>query len=246
MPRLYLDPAELGGSLPPLDTPFDLPEGNARHVQVLRMQPGDSLTLFDGSPHEYAATILEMGKRHVKVVITASSVAGGESPLHLTLVQALSATERMDYTVQKATELGVQRIQIVQSALCGYKLAEDRLDKRMAHWRGVAIAAAEQCGRTQIPEILPPVKFAQWIARGEQADVRLLLSPIDGKRLDSLPASAASAITLIGPEGGFSDEEERLAISAGYSPLLLGPRIFRTETVAPVIAALLQARFGDF
>jgi len=240
MPRLYLPmPLESGHR-------FDLPDTAARHVQVLRLQPGDALRLFNGEGGEYDATVTAMGKRNVGVEIGAYHAADAESPLQLTLVQALSAAERMDYTIQKATELGVQGVQIVQSAYCGYKLAADRVEKRMAHWQGVAIAAAEQCGRTRIPTILPPVRFDSWLAAMPPADLRLLLSPTGARRLEQLPDDARAVQVLIGPEGGFSDEEEHLAIDQGFTPLILGPRLFRTETVAPVIAALLQARYGDF
>jgi len=240
MPRFYVD-----CPLAPYSELL-LPDAVARHAQVLRLQAGDALTLFDGRGGEYPAQVLEMGKRQVKVALGAYDGISRESPLQLTLVQALSAAERMDYTVQKATELGVTAICVVQSAYCSYKLGAERLDKRMAHWQAVAVSAAEQCGRTQIPTISAPVKYQEALLGLPAADVRLLLSPIAGRPLHELPASAASAIALIGPEGGFSDEEEAMARDAGYLPLLLGPRIFRTETVAPVIAALLQARYGGF
>ncbi|PHV11512.1 16S rRNA (uracil(1498)-N(3))-methyltransferase [Chitinimonas sp. BJB300] len=240
MPRLHLDLPLVCG------LEFDLPEANARHLQVLRLQPGDELTLFNGQGGEYTAHVLEMGKRHVKVTVDSFDATERESPLQITLVQALSATERMDYTVQKATELGVSVIQIVQSAFCGYKLAADRAEKRLQHWQAVAEAAAEQCGRTRIPSILAPIKLEQWLAKAPTADLKLLLSPTGAIGLDALPTQAKTVQILIGPEGGFSTEEEASAMSAGFLPLLLGPRIFRTETVAPVVAALLQARYGDF
>jgi 16S rRNA (uracil1498-N3)-methyltransferase len=240
MPRIYLDvPLAVGQE-------FDLPEQAARHVQVLRLQPGDALTLFNGHGGEYMATVLDMGKRHVRVAVTSHLAASRESMLHLTLVQSLSATERMDYTVQKATELGFHAIQIVQSTFCGYKLAADRAEKRIAHWEGVAAAAAEQCGRTAVPAILPPVKFEQWLAGAPAADLKLLLSPVGAVRLDALPAAAKTIQILVGPEGGFSADEEAAAVGAGFTPLILGPRVLRTETVAPVVGALLQARYGDF
>ncbi|WP_374350188.1 16S rRNA (uracil(1498)-N(3))-methyltransferase [Chitinimonas sp.] len=240
MPRLYLDQPLATGS------EFDLPEQAARHVQVLRLQPGDALGLFNGQGGEYLATVLEMGKRHVKVAITSHLAEERESPLAMTLVQALSATERMDYTVQKATELGYSEIHIVQSAFCGYKLAADRVEKRVAHWAAVAAAAAEQCGRTRVPLIRPPQRFDQWLASAPAADLKLLLSPIGAVGLDALPGKAESVQILVGPEGGFSADEEAAAVAAGFTALVLGPRLFRTETVAPVVGALLQARYGDF
>lgn len=240
MPRFYVD-----CPLAP-HCELSLPEAAARHAQVLRLQAGDALTLFDGSGGEYPAQVLEMGKRQVRVGLGAHDATTRESPLQLTLVQALSAADRMDYTVQKATELGVTAIHIVQSAFCSYKLNAERLDKRMAHWQAVAISAAEQCGRTKIPSLVAPVKYEEALTSLPIADVRLLLSPIEGRSWQTLPEQATSAMALIGPEGGFSTEEESWAREAGFMPLLLGPRIFRTETVAPVIAALLQARYGGF
>lgn len=240
MPRFFVDLSLSAAAR------LDLPDDAARHVQVLRLQPGDALTLFNGEGGEYAAVVAEMGKRHVTVEVGERLDASRESPLALTLVQALSAAERMDYTVQKATELGVTRLQVVQSAYCAVKLGAERVEKRLAHWQGVSRAAAEQCGRTRLMEILPPLRFNDYLGATPAADLKLLLSPIEGRRLDALPATAGSAIVLIGPEGGFSEQEEADARAAGFMSLLLGPRIFRTETVAPVIAALLQERYGDF
>jgi len=244
MPRFYVDlPLACGAQI-------ELPENAARHVQVLRLQPGDAITVFNGQGGESAATVTRMGKRVVEVEVGEFRDVSGESPLDLTLVQAVSASERMDYTMQKAAELGVTRIQPVISEYCQQRYSGERAEKRLEHWRGVAIAACEQCERTAVPEILPIVKFDDYLAQAvggfDEPALRILLSPINGKRLADLPETVASAVTLIGPEGGFSDREEAAAIAAGFTPLLLGPRIFRTETVAPVIAALLQARYGDF
>jgi 16S rRNA (uracil1498-N3)-methyltransferase len=241
MPRLYVDgPLQVGEIL-------RLPEASSRHLQVLRAQPGDTVQLFNDAGQRVTARVVVMGRRNVEVALeTIDPDPGTESPLRLTLLQALSAAERMDYTVQKATELGVTTIQIVQSAHCAYRLAADRLDKRLAHWRGVAIAAAEQCGRTVVPKIQPPVSFSAALAQAADADLKLLLSPLAGVAFADLPAKAHNVAVLIGPEGGFSDAEEAEARAAGYTALRLGPRIFRTETVAPVIAALLQSRYGDF
>ncbi|MEH6460025.1 16S rRNA (uracil(1498)-N(3))-methyltransferase [Chitinimonas sp. JJ19] len=240
MPRIYLDMPLASGQQ------FNLPEQAARHVQVLRLQPGEPLTLFNGQSGEFEAEVVEMGKRHVTVAVGQHQADERESPLQLTLVQALSAAERMDYTVQKATELGVNCIQVVQSAYCSYKLAQDRVEKRLLHWQGVAESAAEQCGRTRVPQILPPVRLDSWLAQAPAADLKLLLSPTGARQWHELPPQAGSVQVLIGPEGGFSGDEDNMAIAAGYTPLILGPRLFRTETVAPVIAALLQARYGDF
>jgi 16S rRNA (uracil1498-N3)-methyltransferase len=241
MPRLYVDcPLLVGETL-------RLTETSSRHLQVLRSQPGDTVQLFNDAGQRVTARVIAMRRREVEVAIeVVDPDPGTESPLRLTLLQALSAAERMDYTVQKATELGVTTIQVVQSAHCAYRLAADRLEKRLTHWRGVAIAAAEQCGRTAVPQILPPISFTTALAATTDADLKLLLSPLNGVRLTDLPATACHVAVLIGPEGGFSDAEEAEARATGFTALRLGPRIFRTETVAPVIAALLQSRYGDF
>ncbi|AZN37649.1 16S rRNA (uracil(1498)-N(3))-methyltransferase [Iodobacter ciconiae] len=237
MPRFFLDMPLAAGPH------FNLPESVARHVQVLRLQPDDDIILFNSQGGEYAARITEMGKRHVVVEVLAWDKQDRESPLDLTLIQAISASDRMDYTIQKASELGVSRIQPIISEYCQQRLNGERAEKRLAHWQAIAVSACEQCGRTRVPLILPTIKFEQALI--QKAELKLLLSPIGAIRQNELPASASSVAVLIGPEGGFSAAEETLAVAAGYTPLILGPRIFRTETVAPVIAALLQSRYGD-
>ncbi len=240
MPRFYLDlPLAAGMQL-------DLPESVARHVQVLRLQPGEPVTLFNGQGGEYAATVLRMGKRNVEVEIGAHDPVERESPLQLTIVQAVSASERMDYTMQKAAELGVTAVQPVISEYCQQRYAGERAQRRLEHWRGVAVSACEQCGRTRVPAILPILYYADWLAQAPAAELGLLLSPTGAIRASQLPPAAKSAVVLVGPEGGFSAREEEAAIAAGFIPLILGPRIYRTETVAPVIAALLQSRYGDW
>ena len=240
MPRFHVDLTLTAGAQ------CELPEAASRHVQVLRLQPGDAITLFNGLGGEFAATILKMGKRSVLVEVGAHDPAERESPLQLTIVQAISAADRMDYTMQKSAELGVTAIQPVISEYCQQRYSGERAEKRLEHWRGVAVSACEQCGRTRVPAILPILKYEDFLASQPSADLRLLLSPDGAIRHTELPAKAQSAVVLIGPEGGFSAREEALAIAAGFTPLILGPRIFRTETVAPVIAALLQSRYGDW
>ena len=240
MPRFFVDiPLHCGAQL-------DLPENAVRHVQVLRLQPGDAITLFNGQGGEFSATIHQMGKRHVAIEITQHEAVERESPLQLTIVQAISAADRMDYTVQKSAELGVTAIQPVISEYCQQRYAGERADKRLAHWQGVAVSACEQCGRTRVPAVLPIRKLSEYLAQDSKSDLKLLLSPEGAIRHGALPVQAQSAVALIGPEGGFSVTEEAAAIRAGFIPLILGPRIYRTETAAPVIAALLQSRYGDW
>ncbi|GAA5784524.1 16S rRNA (uracil(1498)-N(3))-methyltransferase [Chitiniphilus shinanonensis] len=240
MPRLYLDlPLASGANL-------SLPEEAARHVQVLRLQPGDVLTLFDGRGGEYDATVTQMGKRSVEVAVGAHHAVGRESPLDITLVQAVAAAERMDYAIQKATELGVGRIAPVNSAYTQGRMAGERAEKRRAHWQGVAAAACEQSGRTRVPEVAAVRDLAELLATPPQADLKLLLSPRGATRLADLPAQAARVVLLVGPEGGLSPDEEAAAVAAGWTGLALGPRVLRTETAGATLIALLQARYGDF
>ncbi|WP_035055734.1 16S rRNA (uracil(1498)-N(3))-methyltransferase [Andreprevotia chitinilytica] len=244
MPRFYLD-ADLA-----IGTALTLPEGVARHVQVLRMQPGEAITLFNGRGGEYQATITAMGKRNVDVTLDAFDAADRESPFEITLIQSVSASERMDYTIQKATELGVARIVPVYSQYCQQRLSGERAEKRLTHWQAVAQAACEQCERTRVPEIAPVIALDKLLASPpadlKTADLKLLLSPVGAIRAGGLPLEAKSAAVLVGPEGGLSETEEAAARAAGFTPLILGPRILRTETAGPAIAAILQARYGDY
>lgn len=242
LPRFYVDQSLSIGQT------FDLPEGVARHVQVVRMQPDEMVTLFNGQGGEYQAQIIAMRKKNVTVQVLSFDDVNRESPLRITLVQAVSAADRMDYTVQKAAELGVTVLQPVTSQYCQQRYSGERAEKRIAHWQGIAASAAEQCGRTQLLEIRPIITFAQFIAAADQdeSELKLLLCPTGAIHHSALPAQVKSVSVLIGPEGGYSPEEDLAAIAAGYTSLLLGPRIFRTETVAPVIASLLQAKYGDF
>lgn len=240
LPRFYVESALLIGLA------FDLPEAVARHVQVVRMQPNQMITLFNGQGGEYQAQITAMGKKSVSVSVTAFADVNRESPLHLQLVQAVSAADRMDYTVQKAAELGVTVFQPVISQYCQQRYSGERAEKRIAHWQGIAASAAEQCGRTRLMEIRPIVTFAQFLAGKNDSELKLLMCPTGAIHHSALPAKVASATVLVGPEGGYSSEEDDDAIAQGYTSLILGPRIFRTETVAPVIAGLLQLRYGDF
>ena len=240
MARFYIDQSISIGAC------FELPESVARHVQVLRMQPNEAITLFNGQGGEYHATITAMGKKTVTVSIHEFDDVNRESPLRITLVQAISAADRMDYSVQKAAELGVAVLQPVISQYCQQRYKGELAEKRLAHWRGIAASAAEQCGRTRLLEIRPTISYGQFLATQDDSELKLLLCPTGAVSLSSLPNTVASVSVLIGPEGGYSPQEDEQAVLAGYTSIILGPRILRTESVAPVIAGLLQARYGDF
>ncbi|MFN3586278.1 MAG: 16S rRNA (uracil(1498)-N(3))-methyltransferase [Moraxellaceae bacterium] len=221
-----------------------LPEDAAHHLRVLRATPGDALTLFNGEGGEYAATVTTVGKKLVDVAVGEFRAHDHESPLHTHLGQVMSRGERMDYAIQKATELGVSVITPLISERCELKLrGEERADKKLEHWRRIAISACEQCGRNRLPEIRLPRTLEDWLA-DTAADLKLVLAPALAGALpaDMRPASAA---LLIGPEGGLSAREIAAAQAAEFAPWQLGPRVLRTETAPVAALALLQARYGD-
>ncbi|MCB2250461.1 16S rRNA (uracil(1498)-N(3))-methyltransferase [Pseudomonas chlororaphis] len=222
----------------------ELPEAQAHYIgRVLRMAEGDALQLFDGSGHEFRGTLLEVGKKRVVVRLDESFAGQVESPLRIHLGQGLSRGERMDWAIQKATELGVNDITPIFSERCEVRLKDERADKRLTHWRQVAISACEQCGRSRVPVIHPPVLLADWIKQ-TQADLKLVLHPV-AEPLES-HAKPATLAFLIGPEGGLSDAEVVQAQDAGFLPARLGPRVLRTETAPVVALAVAQQLWGDF
>lgn len=232
------------------DTQVSLSGEQARYVgKVLRLRPGDSVTMFNGISGEYAASIASISRSEVILNITEYLDINVESPLHIHLLQCVSRGERMDFVVQKTTELGVQRITPVMSKFSVVKLDKDRAEKRQQHWEKVATSACEQCGRNVLPQIDLPVALQSWF--GDNLDTqantasRLMLAPGASEKLSSLELPGAAAIILIGPEGGFSDAEYEQAAVAGFRHIGFGPRILRTETAAIAAVTALQSRFGD-
>ncbi|WP_277589768.1 16S rRNA (uracil(1498)-N(3))-methyltransferase [Pseudomonas chlororaphis] len=222
----------------------ELPEAQAHYIgRVLRMAEGDALQLFDGSGNEFRGTLLEVGKKRVVVRLDESFAGQVESPLQIQLGQGLSRGERMDWAIQKATELGVNEITPIFSERCEVRLKDERADKRLAHWRQVAVSACEQCGRSRVPVIHPPVLLADWIKQ-TQADLKLVLHPVAEPLVSH--AKPATLAFLIGPEGGLSDAEVDQAQGAGFLPARLGPRVLRTETAPVVALAVAQQLWGDF
>ncbi|MEW7855530.1 16S rRNA (uracil(1498)-N(3))-methyltransferase [Pseudomonas chlororaphis] len=222
----------------------ELPEAQAHYIgRVLRMAEGDALQLFDGSGNEFRGTLLEVGKKRVVVRLDESFAGQVESPLQIHLGQGLSRGERMDWAIQKATELGVNEITPIFSERCEVRLKDERADKRLAHWRQVAVSACEQCGRSRVPVIHPPVLLADWIKQ-TQADLKLVLHPVAEPLVSH--ARPATLAFLIGPEGGLSDAEVDQAQDAGFLPARLGPRVLRTETAPVVALAVAQQLWGDF
>ena len=228
----------------------DLPERVAHHAtRVLRLRRGDVMTLFGSTGGEYAARIVAAERTRVSVEVLGWCAVERESPLSITLVQALQAGEKMDLTVQKAVELGVRRIVPVMSKRGVLQLDEQRALRRLEHWRSVVVAACEQCGRNRVPEVTLPERLANWLARASGDGVlRLMLVPAGARSLASLSAPPVdqSIELLIGAEGGLAVEEVQLAALSGFLSVRLGPRILRTETAGLAALAAIQVLWGDF
>jgi 16S rRNA (uracil1498-N3)-methyltransferase len=223
-----------------------LPEDTAHHaVHVLRLRPGDEVVLFNGRGGEYAARIAAVDRLRVSVDVLEHRRLERESPLAVTLVQGVSSGEKMDFTVQKAAELGVAALQPVIAARSVGRLAGERAELKRAHWRRVAIAACEQCGRNRIPEVLPVLPLTQFCAAAASDGARLLLSPLAQLGLRSAKLDG-TVVLAAGPEAGFTAEEEAMLADAGFLPVRLGPRVLRTETAALAALAALNVLAGDF
>lgn len=222
----------------------ELPEAQAHYIsRVLRMAEGDAVQLFDGSGQEFLGALLEVGKKRVSVRLDQAIAGQADSALHIHLGQGLSRGERMDWAIQKATELGVQAITPIVSERCEVRLKDERADKRLLHWRQIAISACEQCGRSSVPVIHPPLTLAEWLT-GTEAELKLVLHPV-AEPLTRHAAPATLAF-LIGPEGGLSDAEVEQAQRSGFHSARLGPRVLRTETAPVVALAVAQQLWGDF
>ena len=245
MPRFYCPaPLVTGQSL-------DLPAGAARHVQVLRLQPGDAITLFNGGPDvpdspggEFDATVTRMGRSDVRVQVGTHHPVEREVARAVHLVVGMPANDRMDWLVEKATELGAASLQPLMTERSVLRLSGERAEKKVAHWQSVAIAACEQCGGNRVPLIHPVMTLAAWVktATTDTAGTHLLLSlqPHTRPLRDVMTAPETSHLNttfLSGPEGGLSPAEEALALARGFSPVSLGPRVLRSETAA--LAALV-------
>ncbi|MBX3662325.1 MAG: 16S rRNA (uracil(1498)-N(3))-methyltransferase [Burkholderiales bacterium] len=216
-------------------------------AQVLRLEVGDPVELFDGQGTAHDAVITDCARGAVSLQVGARRNEQRESPLRVTLAQALSSGERMDYTIQKAVELGVSGIQPLLSERCVVRLSGERAEKKQAHWQGVVVAACEQCGRNVVPAVNRLLALRDWLMQPGPADgLRLLLAPGAETTLGRLPRPAGAITVLAGPEGGLSPTELEDAVRAGFTPLRLGPRVLRTETAAVALLAAMQALWGDF
>ncbi len=213
--------------------------------RVLRAKEGDKLIIFNGTGGEYAATVHAITKKAVEVQIGEFNAKETESPLNLWLAQGISRGEKMDYTIQKAVELGVKKIIPLFTERCNVKLDQERLSKRLEHWQAISVSAAEQCGRNRIPDILTPTTLADALPVIPSSS-RFVLSPHADQKLHTMQLNKTlPAVLLIGPEGGLSENEIILTKAHHFLPLNLGPRILRTETAAVAAITALQCYFGD-
>lgn len=239
--RLFVSGALING------VEIELDGDRARYLgTVLRMHVGDGLIVFNGEGPEWPATVTRIGRNSVGLTLGESVEAGTESPLKIHLVQAISRGERMDFVVQKATELGVKRITPVLTEYGIVKLNAERAQKRRDHWQKIAASACEQSGRTRLPLIDTPLPLKNWFGnKPARVDAELILRPGSTLALAALSAPKTKVCVLIGPDGGFSDIEYEDAEIAGFTPMSLGPRILRTESAAIATLAILQSLWGD-
>jgi len=239
MPRFYLPTA-----LAP-HTTLNLPDNIIRHIHVLRLNAGDSITLFNGTGNDFAATLQTIGKRHAECHIHAQRQPENESPLAITLVQAISSGERMDFTLQKSVELGVRAIQPIISERCVVRLSGERADKRVQRWQDIVIAACEQSGRSIVPTVQPIVSFSDYL-RQMPPELHLMMSLRRAQALRDIAPVPQTLRLMIGPEGGWTPAEEQAALAAGVQTITLGKRVLRTETAAMAAMAAMQVLWGDF
>ena len=240
-PRLFCPPPLVDGA------ETALPRSAAHHAtRVLRLRRGDAVTLFDGEGGEFQAALTNVDARSVTVRLGRRAPVERESPLAITLVQGLASAERMDYVVQKAVELGAAAIVPVATARSVSRLDGARARRRLEHWREVAIAACEQCGRNRLPHVEAPCDLAQWLAASSSASLRLLLTPDGASSLSEFAPPEGAIEVLVGPEGGLAPEETAAVLGAAFRAVRLGPRILRTETAGPAMLAALNALWGDW
>ena len=234
MPRLYCPVPLASGE------PVELPAGAARHVQVLRLQPGDAVTLFNGEGGEFEAAVTRMGRSDVAVCVGAHRAVEREAPRAVHLLAGSIANERMDWLVEKATELGAASLTPILAERSVLKLKGERADKKRGHWQAVAVAACEQCGRNRVLAVHEATRLADWLRDHPAAGPRLLLSlHPEARPLRAAVAGDGPVTLLSGPEGGLTVAEEALALAHGFIPVTLGPRVLRAETAPLAVLAAL-------
>jgi 16S rRNA (uracil1498-N3)-methyltransferase len=240
MPRFYCSqPLAIGSQIL-------LPDTVAHHVRVLRLAAGTAITLFNGDGGEYTATLTLIEKKRVSAEIKAHAARDVELPYAITLAQALPESSKMDWIIEKAVELGAVAIQPLSAQRCVMRLSGERMDKKLAHWQAIIVAASEQSGRNRLAQLNPPTDCKSWMSR-QDLHRRILLSPRAEQSLsDWARHHPPQALALmIGPEGGFTEIEEDLAIAQGALSLSMGPRVLRTETAGLAALATLNAIWGE-
>ena len=240
MPRFYVDFA-----LSP-DSVVELPDDVVHHLNVLRVKNTEEIVLFNGNGKAYPALPEVLEKRRASVRILREEVTDNESPLNITLVQAVSAAERMDFTLQKSVELGVTEIRPVISGRCVVRLSGERAEKRVARWQEIVVSACEQSGRNIVPKVLPLVTYAQALQQLSQETAKLLMSLNRAQKLSDVRPQSGKVVFMVGPEGGWTEKEEQQAFDAGFQSVTLGKRVLRTETASLAAIAAMQTLWGDF
>ncbi len=240
MPRFYVDFA-----LSP-DSVVELPDNVVRHLNVLRVKNTEEIVLFNGNGKAYPALPEVLEKRRASVRILREESTNNESPLNITLVQAVSAAERMDFTLQKSVELGVAEIRPVISERCVVRLSGERAEKRVARWQEIVVSACEQSGRNIVPKVLPLTTYAQALQQLPQETTKLLMSLNRAQKLSDVQPQSGKVVFMVGPEGGWTEKEEQQAFDAGFQSVTLGKRVLRTETASLAAIAAMQTLWGDF
>ncbi|HFC7475790.1 TPA: 16S rRNA (uracil(1498)-N(3))-methyltransferase [Neisseria meningitidis] len=240
MPRFYL-PENLS-----VGQTVALPDNIVRHLNVLRVRPNENITLFDGKGKAHAAQLTVLEKRRAEAEILHEDTTDNESPLNITLIQSISSGNRMDFTLQKSVELGVTAIQPVISERCIVRLDGERAAKRLARWQEIVISACEQSGRNTVPPVLPIIGYREALDKMPSESTKLIMSINRARKLGDIRQPSGAIVFMVGPEGGWTEQEEQQAFDAGFQAVTLGKRILRTETAPLAALAAMQTLWGDF
>lgn len=240
MPRFHL-PENLS-----VGQTVNLPDNIVRHLNVLRIRPNENITLFDGKGKAHAAQLTVLEKRRAEAEILHEDTTDNESPLNITLIQSISSGDRMDFTLQKSVELGVTAIQPVISERCIVRLDGERAAKRLARWQEIVISACEQSGRNTVPPVLPIIGYREALDKMPSESTKLIMSINRARKLADIRHPSGAIVFMVGPEGGWTEQEEQQAFEAGFQAVTLGKRILRTETAPLAALAAMQTLWGDF
>lgn len=240
MPRFYL-PENLS-----VGQTVALPDNIVRHLNVLRVRPNENITLFDGKGKAHAARLTVLEKRRAEAEILHEDTTDNESPLNITLIQSISSGDRMDFTLQKSVELGVTAIQPVISERCIVRLDGERAAKRLARWQEIVISACEQSGRNTVPPVLPIIGYREALDKMPSESTKLIMSINRARKLGDIRQPSGAIVFMVGPKGGWTEQEEQQAFEAGFQAVTLGKRILRTETAPLAALAAMQTLWGDF